>query len=490
MSYVLAIDQGTSATKCILVDTAGRMVAKASAALSESYPQAGWVEQDAQAIWDSVCEAVRLCLEQQPNAKVAAVGLSTQRESALIWRRKDASPLTPLLSWQDRRTVALQDRIAASGCSDRVLELSGLPLDPMFSALKIRWLLDQIDADRRAARAGELVAGTIDAWLVARMGGEPSIEVGNASRTQLLNVQTAAWDDELLSLFDIPRALMPAIVPSIGRRADAGALHPSLAGVPVAAVMADSHSALYAHGVREAGSVKATLGTGSSVMGLAAPGTQHVPGMCLTIGWDAGDGPRLALEGNIRSAGATLRWAADLFGLDAEAAAAESVLVPAGALCIVPAFSGLGAPYWDARAVGLMSGLSLDTNRQQIMAAALDSIAHQVADVVAAVNAGGAKVNRLLLDGGASRNATLRGAIAAYIASPVVHCTDPELSALGVAHLAGLATGVWDEAALQAIHRAQHTTAAPQGNEQATQALRSNWAQAVARSRLNKGLSE
>lgn len=485
MSYVLAIDQGTSATKCVLVDSAGRMVAKASAHLTESYPQSGWVEQDAEAIWRSVCEAVSLCLAQQPKVRVAAVGLSTQRESALIWRAKDATPVTPLLSWQDRRTVALQDLISSNGEAGLVLERSGLPLDPMFSALKIRWLLDEIDAERSASRSGELVAGTIDAWLLARMGGARCIEVGNASRTQLLNVQSGAWDRELLDVFNIPAALLPEVVPSIGRRVEAGALHPLLAGVPVSGVMADSHAALYAHGVRQVGAVKATMGTGSSVMGLAAQGAKRLPGLCLTIAWDAGQGPRLAHEGNIRSAGATLRWAAELFGMDAEAAAAESVLVSPGELCIVPAFTGLGAPYWDARAVGLISGLTLSSNRQQILAAALDSIAQQVADVAAAMNADGATVQKLLLDGGPSRNATLREAIAAYIQRPVVHCTDPELSALGVAHLAGLAEGVWDETALQNIARSQHTTAVPQRSQLETEVARANWAQAVARSRLH-----
>ena len=485
MSYVLAIDQGTSATKCVLVDDAGRMVAKASAQLSESYPNPGWVEQDAQAIWTSVCEAVRLCLSQQAEVRIAAVGLSTQRESALVWRSKDASPVTPLLSWQDRRTVELQDRIAGDGASEIVLERSGLPLDPMFSALKIRWLLDQIDVDRRASRDGELVAGTIDSWLLARMGGARSIEVGNASRTQLLNVQKGAWDRDLLDLFNIPSAVLPDVVPSIGQRVDAGALHPSLIGVPVSAVMADSHAALFAHGVRDVGSVKATMGTGSSVMGLAGQGAKRAPGLCLTIAWDTGSGPSLAHEGNIRSAGATLRWAADLFGMDAEAAAAESVQVSPGELCIVPAFSGLGAPYWDARAVGLISGLTLASNRQQLLAAALDSIAHQIADVVGAMNADGDTVQKLLLDGGPSRNATLREAIAAYIRRPVVHCTDPELSALGVAHLAGLASGVWDESALQRFSRSQHTTPVPDRSQLETESARRNWAQAVARSRLH-----
>lgn len=487
MDHVLAIDQGTSATKCVLVDGQGRIVAKAAAPVGERYPQPGWVEQDAEEIWGSVRAAVAECLAQRDGARVVAIGLSTQRESALVWQHADARALTPLLSWQDQRTVGLRDRLAAEGAEPLVRARSGLPLDPMFSALKIRWLLDGMDRERRAARSGALRAGTIDAWLLARLGDDDGIEVGNASRTQLLDVQRGSWDEDLLNLFDIPRAALPVVRPSLARRSDGAALHPALAGVPVRSVMADSHAALFAHGAHAAGDVKATLGTGSSVMGLAHDVAQVHPGLCLTIAWDAGAGPLPALEGNIRSAGATLRWAADLFGLTAEAAAAEAAGTEAAGLCLVPAFSGLGAPYWDAHAVGLLSGLTLATGRAQILAAALDSIAHQVADVLDAMDASVAGVRRLLLDGGPSRNPALRARLAACIGRPVVHCSDAELSALGVAHLAGVGAGLWDLPALRELPRAQQSTPVPADSRPATRAARRAWAQAVARSRLAAG---
>lgn len=487
MDHVLAIDQGTSSTKCVLVDARGRIVAKAAAPVGEQYPEPGWVEQDAEEVWLSVRAAVADCLAQRDAGRVVAIGLSTQRESALIWQREGAKALTPLLSWQDRRTVALRDRFAAEGGEPLVRERSGLPLDPMFSALKIRWLLDRIDPERRAARSGALRAGTIDAWLLARLGGDDGIEVGNASRTQLLDVQRGAWDDDLLRLFDIPRAALPAVVPSLARRSDGAALHPALAGVAVHAVMADSHAALFAHGAHAPGDVKATMGTGSSVMGLAHDVAHVHPGLCRTIAWDAGRGPRPALEGNIRSAGATLRWAADLFGLDPEAAATEAAGTEAAGLCLVPAFSGLGAPYWDAHAVGLVSGLTLATGRGQILAAALDSIAHQVADVLEAMDASVSGVRRLLLDGGPSRNPKLRALLAAYIGRPVVHCADAELSALGVAHLAGVGASLWDMAALCDLPRAQQTTPVPEDTGPGTREARRAWADAVARSRLTPG---
>jgi glycerol kinase len=483
MEYVLAIDQGTSATKCVLVDSGGRIVEKASAPLGERYPQAGWVEQDAEEIWASVRAAVAQCLAHHDGTRVAAVGLSTQRESALVWRAADGQALTPLLSWQDQRTVGLRDEIAADGGDELVRARSGLPLDPMFSALKIRWLLDRIDPDRRASRNGELRAGTIDAWLLARLGGDDAIEVGNASRTQLLNVHTAAWDEDLLRLFNIPGEVLPQIVPSRTPRSRAGKLHPRLEGVPVHAVMADSHAALFAHGAHVPGEVKATMGTGSSVMGLTENAERMHPGLCLTIAWDAGQGALLAYEGNIRAAGSTVRWASELFGLDADSAAAEAAMTDAGGLCVVPGFNGLGAPYWDAHAVGLISGLTLATTRAQILAAALDSIAHQIADVIDAMDASLSGVKRLLVDGGPSRNSVLRERLASYIGRPVIHCADPELSAIGVAHLAGVGAGIWDMNVLGGLPRAQQTTPVPAVADRA-KAARQAWAQAVARARL------
>ena len=485
-NYLLAIDQGTSATKCVLVDTQGKIVAKAASPLGERYPHNGWVEQDADEIWQSARNAVALCLEQAPQAKVLAVGLSTQRESALIWERATGKAVTPLLSWQDQRTVALRDRLAAAGAEAMVRERSGLPLDPMFSALKLCWLLDEIDPERTRAASGDWCMGTIDAYLVARLGGEQVVEAGNASRTQLLNVHTGQWDDELLKLFCIPSAALPKIVPSLGEFADAGLLHPALQGVKVRSVMADSHSALFAHGAYEPGQVKATMGTGSSVMGLTDGKQAPHPGMCLTIAWDCGQGPQQALEGNIRAAGSTLRWISGVFGVSSEEAAELAARSDSAGVCLVPAFNGLGAPWWDARALGLISGLTLNTDKGALFAAAVESIAHQVADVVDAMNASGISVQRLLLDGGPSRNAKLREMLSSYIAKPVVHCSDAELSALGVAHLAGVAAGVWNWDDLRRLPRAQQATDASAQAEGALPA-RARWAHAVAQSRLPVG---
>lgn len=482
---VLAIDQGTSATKGVLVDAAGRIVARSSVAIAERYPQPGWVEQDADEIWRSVRSAAAQCLAQRADLTIAAVGLSTQRESALVWQRSDCSALTPLLSWQDRRTVELRERHAAEGAEADVRERSGLPLDPMFSALKIEWLLDSIDPDRRRASAGELRVGTVDAFLLDRLGADGVVEVGSASRTQLLNVHRFAWDAALLARFRVPPQALPRVVASAAHHADAAALHPSLEGVPVLAAMADSHAALYAHGAREVGDVKATMGTGSSVMGLAGTcAAPPHPGLCLTVAWDDGRGPLHALEGNIRATGSTLRWVADLFGLSSEDAAALAARSTSDGVCLVPGFNGLGAPWWDPRAVGLLTHLTLDTGRGQLLAAAVESIAHQIADVLEAMDTtlGADAARRLLVDGGPSRNAALRATLANYIGRPVVHCADPELSALGAAHLAGLGAGLWDAAALRALPRAQQETA-PAGASSAIHEARARWARAIAQSR-------
>lgn len=481
-AFVLAIDQGTSATKCVLVDAVGAMVAKASAPLGERYPAPGWVEQDADELWRSVQQAVQQCLAQRPDARVVAVGLSTQRESAMAWRRADGAPLTPLLSWQDQRTAGLGAMLRSDAVEALVRARSGLPLDPMFSALKLSWLLDDIDPQRELAASGALCVGTVDSFLLNRLGAEHAIEIGNASRTQLFNVNDFSWDAELAALFSVPLQALPRVSPSLATFADAGALHPSLKGVPVRAVMADSHAALFAHGAYAPGQVKATLGTGSSVMGLFDGGRAPHPGLCLTIAWDAGEGPVRALEGNIRAAGSTLRWIADLFGLGSDEAAALGARSSSAGVCLVPGFNGLGAPWWDANALGLISGLTLGTGRGELLAAAVESIAHQVADVLDAMDHSMAGIERLLVDGGPSRNAHLLDVLSACIARPVVHCTDPELSALGAAHLAGLGAGLWDRAALARLPRAQHE-ARTTWSRQAAADARQRWSRAVAQSR-------
>lgn len=482
-NLVLAIDQGTSSTKCLLLNAAGQIVARGSAPLGETYPHPGWVNQDALEIWRSVRLAVRACLAGQDTRAVAAVGLSTQRESCVAWQRSDGMPLGPVISWQDQRTGPLCTARRNADAETMVRERSGLPLDPMFSASKACWLLDSIDPERNRASAGEICLGTIDSWLLSRFGGKHVIEAGNASRTQLLNVHSVDWDADLLALFNIPRACLPEIMPSNGPFPAVRELDPLPDGVPVLAVMGDSHSALFAHGAFESGHVKATMGTGSSIMGLVDRAVTHADtGLCLTIGWQL-ERVAYAAEGNIRSCGATLRWLAQLFGSTPEHLAEEGARASSNGVCLVPGFNGLGAPWWDSEAVGLISGLTLDTDRAVLARAALESMAHQITDVVEAIDRGFGRVTCLHADGGPTQSSDLMQWLSDFAGRPVLRATRAELSALGAAHLAGLQAGLWSWAQLHELNQ-QGDRFQPGMNEQSRKRARGEWHHAVDRARL------
>ncbi len=479
---VLGIDQGTSSTKCLLVDASGAVVSRGQATVAETHPRPGWVEQDGEAIWASVRAAVTECVPPGRAASVVAVGLSTQRESCIAWERASGRPVSPLLSWQDRRTVDLAAEIGRPGVDDRIRALSGLPLDPMFSALKARWILDAVDAGRSKARDGDLVLGTVDSFIMSRFGGPPLIEAGNASRTQLLDIDAVAWSAELLDLFDVPEAALPRVMESDGPFPRVSGLAPLPDGVPLLAVMADSHAALFGHGAQRPGEVKATQGTGSSVMGLVEPGTRLDPGLCRTIAWAFG-GPVYAAEGNIRAAGATLRWVAGLLGTSLDDLAALARSAESEGVCLVPGFNGLGAPWWDDRAVGLLSDVTLGTSRGAVARAALDSIAHQIADVVEAIDRGATTVSHLFVDGGPTRNDHLMQIEADLIGKPIWRGTAAELSALGVIHLAGLKAGVWTEAQLATL-RPRRDAFTPTLGRDERRVARDRWRMAVSRARL------
>ena len=447
-ALVVAIDQGTSSTKAVVVDCTGRIVARAAVPLGQSHPAPGWVEQDPRELLDSVKVAVSEALVGV-HGTVAALGLSSQRESALMWDRKTGEPLGPLLGWQDRRTAPDAQRLSQEGHGDRVRALTGLPLDPMFSALKFRWLLDQVDPDRSRSRAGDICLGTVDSWIVYSLTGDHRIEMGNASRTQLLNIETGQWDDQLLELFSIPRQALPEVVDSNAASAPVVGLPGVPAGVRVEAVLADSHAALYGHGVRDAGAVKVTYGTGSSIMGLLDTGGAPGDGLVKTVAWSF-DGPIHAFEGNILSAGSTAVWLASLLSTTpAELAAMAETAEPSEGLYLVPAFAGLGAPWWDDSARGLITGLTLGSSVADLARAAFESIVFQVEDVLAAADAAmpeGTRIGTILADGGPSSNKWLMQTQADMSQRNVSLPAAGELSALGVAYLAGESTGLWSSA--------------------------------------------
>lgn len=471
---IVAVDQGTGSTKALLVDRRGQVRAEASAPVGQAHPRPGWVEQDPYEIWASVRTAVRDCLDGQDAGAVAAVGISNQRESMLLWERATGEPVTPVISWQDRRTTDRCAALVADGWGDTVREVTGLPLDPMFSATKAGRLLDEADPDRRR----DLCLGTIDSWLLSRFGGEHVVEVGNASRTQLLDVRTGRWDPRLLDLFGVPEAALPRVVASTGPFPAVRDLPPLPDGVPVAAVLGDSHAALFAHAGWRPGRVKATYGTGSSVMALHAGGPLH-PGVCRTIAWDTGDGIAPAAEGNILSTGATLRWLAETVGRTTADLADLAAEASSDGVYLVPAFGGLAAPWWDGRAQAALVGMTLATGLPQLARAALESIAFQVEDVVAA--AGEHQI--LLADGGAAANPVLMQ-IQADLSGRHVHRSEVrDLSAIGAAHLAGLTAGLWSQRELEDFDRPARVFS-PRTTEADRRSRRSAWHRAVARARV------
>lgn len=482
---ILAIDQGTSSTKCLVVGRHGEILARAAAPLTESCPEPGWVEQDGEHIWASVQSAVARAMERAEGARIAAVGFSTQRESLMLWDRRSGAALSPLLSWQDQRTASRAQSMATGDAPRKIRALSGLPLDPMFSALKAEWLLDRFDRERARARAGDLALGTVDSWLLAKLGGEHMIEIGNASRTQLLDTRRGVWSDELCRIFNVPQQALPAIAPSSGPFPGTRALSPLPDGTPVAAVLGDSHAALFGHGLHVPGAVKATYGTGSSVMGLVGDrAIGNDTGACLTIAWQiGGEKPAHAVEGNIRSAGSTLKWLADIFDLSIDELIGEAVAAPSAGVHLVPAFNGLGAPYWDDEAVALLAGFKLGAGRGALFRAGFESIPHQVADVVEAVERStGLTIDELHADGGPSANDDLMQLQADLAGKPVHRVATSELSALGAAHLAGLSSSFWSASEFAALPR-RHESFQPRMNEVERGRQRADWRDAVRRSR-------
>lgn len=474
MSYILAIDEGTTNSKAILVDVAGRIVAQGSAMVPTSYPQPGWVEQDAAQIWASTLAAVRDCVGQ--HSDIAAIGISNQRESVLIWDRATGQALGPVITWQCRRTAAVCDTLRAEQEAE-VIRRTGLPLDPLFPATKIAWLMEHI------GRRDGVCIGTVDSWLIWNLTGGRvhATDASNAARTQLFNIADMAWDPVLCDLFGVDVALLPVVHDSAHVYGTTLGVPGLRDGIPIAAAIGDSHAALFGHGARRAGDGKVTFGTGSSVMTTLDRFVAPPKGITTTVAWVLDGRATYAFEGNITVSAAILPWTAAMLGLDVDGLLALAESVPdSGGVSLVPAHAGLGAPHWDAGARGLMCGLSFSTTQAHIARAAVDSMALQVQDVLAIILAHG-DLGRLFVDGGPSRNPFLMGLVADYLDHALVVSQAPEASALGAAMLAGLAVGFWpDLAALDAL-RGAHSTLAPRMEARQRQAVLRQWDQAIAR---------
>ncbi|MCC7009656.1 MAG: glycerol kinase GlpK [Acidobacteria bacterium] len=491
-AHVLAIDQGTTNTKALLIDDEGRVVARASRPVAISFPQPGWVEQDGAAIWQSVEDAIEACLGDAP-ARPDVVGVANQRESVLVWARDTGRPAGPCIVWQCRRTSGFCDELRRRGLQEAIEAKTGLTIDPLFSASKIRWLLDAIPNGHARAAAGELCAGTIDSWVLWNLTGGTvhACDATNASRTQLLDVRRGEWDDDLLALFGIPRRALPDVRPSSGRFGITRRMRSLPDGLPIASLIGDSHAALFGQGAFEPGLVKATYGTGTSLMTVTPAPVRSRHGLSATVAWALPDGTAYALEGNITMTGGAIDWLGQFLGLPNPASAVADLAATvedAGGVYVVPAFAGLGAPYWDDRARGLIAGLTRGTTAAHVARATLESIAFQVRDVFDAMrsDAGLAPI-ALLADGGASRNDALMQWQADVLGCPVVRNASADLAAVGAAWLAGLAEAIWPSLDALACLPRQRDRFEPAMGTREREARYAGWVDAVERARSRAG---
>jgi len=445
---VLAIDQGTTGTTALVFSSDGRVLGRAYADFRQHFPRPGWVEHDAEEIWQVTADAARRAVAAA-GVPVACVGVANQRETIVVWDPETLEPLHRAIVWQDRRTAGICRQLKEAGHETIVRRRTGLLLDPYFSATKLRWILDSSDELASRARSGELAAGTVDTWLLARLTGGTvhATDPTNASRTLLYDLEAGRWSDELAELFGVPLRILPEIRPSSGAF---GVTDGSAIGIeaPLCALVGDQQAALYGQGCWEAGEGKCTYGTGAFLL-FHAGGERPVSdqGLLATAACDALGGPAFALEGSILAAGAAIQWLRDGLGLLEDAAESEQAartLESNGGVYMVPAFAGLGSPHWEPDARCTITGITRGTTAGHLARAALESMAYGTRDVLHAMERdSGIRATRLKADGGAARNDWLMAFLAGVLNIPVVRPALVESTALGAAGLAGLAAGVW-----------------------------------------------
>jgi glycerol kinase len=486
-SYVAAIDQGTTSTRCIVFDVTGTIVAADQAEHQQIFPRPGWVEHDAHEIWHRVQQVTRGALDRAglSRADLSAVGITNQRETVLVWDAATGEPVGNAIVWQDTRTDQVVKELAATHDDDWWRVRCGLPLATYFSGPKLRWLLDRDPDLRRRAEAGELRFGTMDTWLIWQLSGAYVTDVTNASRTMLMNLSTLAWDDDLLAAMGVPRAMLPEIVPSSRVYAEAGGV---LAGVPVAGALGDQQAALFGQTCFLPGEAKCTYGTGSFL--LLNTGTVPVRsdrGLLTTVGYQVGgDAPVYALEGSIAVTGALVQWLRDNLGIIENAGQVTDLAASVddnGGCYIVPAFSGLFAPHWRPDARGVIVGLTSYVTRAHLARAALEAAAWQVADIVEVMNdESEVPLATLKVDGGMTASDLLLQIQADLIDAPVVRPTVTETTCLGAAYAAGLAVGFWPDLATLREHWHVDHRWQPTMSASGRDAARRRWRMAVARS--------
>jgi glycerol kinase len=491
MSFILALDQGTSSSRAIIFDHAGAMRAAAQKEFRQIFPQAGWVEHDPREIWDTQLEVARAAMAKAglKAGDIDAIGLTNQRETTVVWDRRTGEPIHNAIVWQDRRTAGFCDSLKRGGHAEMIARKTGLVIDAYFSGSKLRWLLDNVAGARERANRGELAFGTVDTWLLWNLtGGTRHLtDPSNASRTMLFNLHTGAWDEELLGLFPVPRELLPEV------RSSSEVYGHTAAGVfdgpiPIGGIAGDQQAALFGQNCFTRGLAKNTYGTGCFM--LMNIGSQPSPSrhkLLTTVAWKTGSQTEYALEGSVFIGGAVVQWLRDGLGLikSSEEVEALAASVPdTGGVYVVPAFAGLGAPHWDQYARGSISGLTRGTTAGHIARAALEGIAFQVADVLEVMKEdSGIALNELRVDGGASANNLLLQTQADLLRVPVVRPKVTETTALGAAYLAGLATGFWpDRAQLHKAWQADRTFE-PKGSADEAAHRRRRWAEALKRAR-------
>jgi len=493
MTYVLSLDQGTTSSRAILIDAAGRAVRTAQQEFRQIFPQSGWVEHDANEIWQSQLAVARDALQAAKPDDQVLLALTNQRETTVLWDRASGEPIAPAIVWQDRRTASACDALRERGHAPRIAARTGLVIDAYFSATKLQWLLDHVPQARRRAERGELAFGTIDSWLLFKLtgGAVHATEPSNASRTMLFNIHTLAWDETLLRLFDVPASVLPQVLPSSGffGHTDARVLGRS---VPILGVAGDQQAATFGQACFAPGMAKNTYGTGCfMLMNTGAHAVRSHNRLLTTVGWQgpAAHPARTAycLEGSVFMAGATVQWLRDGLQIIERAQDVEALAqsVPdTGDVYLVPAFAGLGAPDWDGHARGTLLGMTRGTTRAHIARAALEAIALQVSDVFDAMaRDSGIALRELRVDGGASRNDLLMQMQADFLGVPVVRPTTTETTALGAAYLAGLAGGLWRDAAQISAQWQVDRRFEPALSEADRRARLARWREAVQRAK-------
>ena len=501
MRHVIAIDQGTTGTTVLVLDEALAVRGRGYQEVRQIYPTPGWVEHDAEDIWSSVTSALQQALRGLdrgtgdatrgpiPPESIAAIGITNQRETTVLWERASGKPVHHAIVWQDRRTAARCAELKAEGREARVRALTGLTIDPYFSATKLAWMLQNLSSLAAPARAGHLAFGTIDAFLLWRLtgGGVHATDVTNASRTLLFDLHTLAWSDELLELFGIPRAVLPQVVASSGTIGVTRGVAGLPDGIPIAGIAGDQQAALFGQACFTPGEAKCTYGTGAFI--LMNTGDQPVAsrsGLLTTVAWKLGTGElRYALEGSAFIAGAAVQWLRDglqFFSSAAEIEALAQSVSDSGGVIVVPAFAGLGAPHWRPEARGSITGLTRGTTRAHIARATLEGIALQNVDVLRAMERdAGRQLTMLKVDGGAASNNLLMQFQSDVLGVEIVRPALVETTALGAAFLAGLGTGVWpDQAAVRTTWREERRFK-PDGNRAAIAAHLARWNDAVAK---------